>query len=298
MSKTLTLVDNDFELREAARIARMDLYDRKVQGIFSDISIVTTPRNQKLVIVSKRMERINSNNEKYDELVCHGAAAKDAGSIFGMGVRGKIADVTFPFKNDIEYYGPLTDVNSDDMSFFVTHEAADIMDSAGVDLELFGEELDEIQSVSAKHEQIDLAEATYSHRSEISRIKKQMSVCRAKIIARHPDWADLYHNVFVQKLLECGEGSDSQHYLELETRLIKNKRNIDTYSASIMSLTLPSVFVPNHIDINDIRLPQFDLNNERYVSEVLTLAEVDEIANKGMEYYEDIPELPELVIDL
>lgn len=296
----IMMVDNQFELREATRMARMELYDRKVQGIFTDIDTVMTPRNQQLVTLSKRMERVSTKNEKYDELLCRAVKKEDAGAIFDMGVRGKIEDVVFPYKDEIKYYGPLTDVGDKDMKFFVTHEAAESMSDSGVDFGLFNEELCEIQSIKATDEQVDLAEVTYGHRREITAIRRQMAVCRAKIYARKPEWASLANDEFVQTLIRHGEGEDSRQYLMLETRLLKNKKYIDTYSSGIMALTMPKVFIPDHISQDDIKLPCFDIQSERFMAEKLSLLDINELANQNVETFETVQlkELPELVIDI
>lgn len=296
----ITLVDNQFELREATRMARMDLYDRKIQGIFTDIETIMTPRNQQLVTLSKRMERVNTKNEKYDELLCRAVKREDAAAMFDMGVRGKIEDVVFPYKGEIKYYGPLTDVGDKDMKFFVTHEAAESMSDSGVDFRLFDEELDEIQSINATDEQSDLAEVTYGHRQEIASIRRQMAVCRAKIHARKPEWAGLTNAEFVQTLIKKGEGEDSRQYLILETRLLKNKKYIDTYSSGIMALTMPKVFVPEHISQDDIKLPCFDIQSERFMAEKLSLFDINELANQNVDEIETVQleEIPDLVIEL
>jgi len=302
-NNSITFVDDEFEMREASRAARMDLYDNNRQGIFTGIETVNTPRNQKLVTVSKKMERVSSknNSDRFDELVCHSVGANDADGVFDIGVRGKVEDVVFPYNDDIKYYGPLTDVDSRDMKFFMSNEAVEIISDAGVDVPLFGEELDEIHSIKSTTEQEDLAKATYSYRDELSSTKRQMGICRGKITRRHPEWSTLSHREFLTKVSKYGEGEDCRQYLKLEARLVKGKQYIDTYSSSIMALSAPQVFMPDHIKLEDLKLPCYDIKTEKFIPEMLSMNDIVELANRNSEELSqsiDLEEIPELSIDL
>lgn len=297
MSNTIQIVENEYEAREMARQKRIGLYDEEKQGIFTDISTVISPLNQELVTINKRMERVHSSNERFDQLIFKGVSVDDAQTIFDMGVRSKVEDVVLPYKKSIQYYGPLTDVESEDMSFFVTKDALGRMEDTGVDFNIFDEELDEIRSVEASTDQEDLAIATYNHRETLSSIKRQMAMCSAQIISRHPEWKGLLHDEFIQKLLRDGDGQDCKRYIELDAQLRKNKAFIDKYSAEIMADSIPIVFVPDHIDRSDIMLPAFDISTERFMAERLPIDNILEIVNQDPDRVPEI-ELANLEIEL
>lgn len=290
MKNTIETVTNEFEMREASRATRMDLYDENKNGIFSDISTVLTPGKNKVITINKRLERINGNHDRGKNLSCRIVAAEESGSVFDHAVRGKVQDVIFPLKDKIPYYGPLTDIESENMRFFITEEARELMENNMVDIHSMGEELGEILSINVNTTQTDLAEATYSTRKEIASIKRQMGSCKSKILVYKPEWGGLDRQSFLYKLATVGATPDCAKYLELDARLNKAKANIDKYSAEIMAESMESVWVPDHIDEESLRLPSFDIISERYIPETLPVLDLGATIQIDVDAIPDIPD--------
>lgn len=290
LNTSIQLVDDEYSMKDVERQKRCNLYDDGKQGIFTDIAVVDTPRNNKIITFSKHFVRMHGDDdEKSNEIILDAVPAGEGKIIFDKSVRSKVEDIVFPFKDKIPFYGPLSDVEDENMTIFMTEEAGDLLVNDGVDLSLMEEEISEIKNIQVNSEQSDLADATYAVRKNIASIKRQMNACRGKIFLGKPDWRYLSYKDFLMKLVEVGSTPDCSKFLKLDAKLRKDKALMDKYSAAIMSESLGEIYLPDCINLNDVMLPSYDVMDERFKPEMFAANLLDSRLNIKLSEIPDIP---------
>lgn len=285
----IEIVGDEFEMREVERTRRMNLYDAGKQGIFTDIATIKTPKNNPIITFSKRFERMSNSKESVNEVIVDAIDANEGNTVYDKSVRSKVEDIVFPYKEEIPLYGPLSDIESENMRIFITEEASDLIENDGVDLGLMREELSEISSIPVNKEQEDYAKATYGIRENIASIRRQMAQCQGRILLSKPQWKNLRYDEFIIKLVNIGDSPDCSKFLKLDAKLRKNKALIDQYSASIMAESLNEVYIPDCVSIEDVMLPGFDIMSGRFKPEKYSASKLDTKINLDIKSIPDIP---------
>lgn len=293
----INISEGSFDLRELARSARIDMYDRDEGGIFTTLSDLKTPGGNTLVTIGRQMQRTTEKHTRADEVQSYRTFPIEyAKGIFDTGVKDRIGDVSFPFEDDIRYFGPLSDIKSDNMQVFMPEDVAELLDDGGVNLDLMDEELSGIESIPASEEQVEMGKTTENYRDQIQALQRQLIVQRFKVLDIYPKWKNLYGKDLVAKIAREGEGVECTEYIKLYRRLQDAKDKIDVFSARIVSETLPRIYVPEHVNPGELRFPRYDPQQNRFINEQLGLHDLAVRANKTTESTE--VEIPEFEIDL
>ena len=302
---SIVVAKNEFEASQLRSQEILRLGDEGENGILSELNLVKTPLGQPLITSVRKINRVgariegNSTPDEVEKLVTIDSfLADDAKGVFDSNVRGRIEDISLPFKKMTPHYCPLSDIESKNMKIIMTEDVAEKISDHGVDTDLMGEEIDEIKSVPVTNGQIDLASATEEHRKEIESITRQMAICKARILLKHVDWDKLPLDLFIQKCAKEGD-ADCAKYLKLEERKIRHKMYIDTYSSQIISETLPKIYVPSHISLSDLKFPVYNPMIRSFELCGLPYYDLEKVANRNVsqEHIITAADLPEIEIE-
>ena len=306
LDDSIISVESNYMIDTAIDQEIQRLGDSGENGIVSVANLHKTPAGHAMIVSSRKMFRIGTglrnkmqSPDALDrKIIVTMFDANDAHSLYDGSVRDKIQDVVFPFKEIINAYGPLSDIQSNNMKLIVTDEVSERMEDSRIDIDILDEELGEIHNEKANQEQEDLSRAVDNYRREVESLIRMMGACRQRILSRYPDWNRLPEDIFIHKCA-TGIGPDCAEYLKMEEKRRRYKQFIDTYATQVVSSALPKIFIPDHIGINTLRFPSFNQRTRQFDQFNLTIDDVQEIANRNIndQPIEIVP-IPDLDEDL
>lgn len=290
--ENIVIAEDSWSLNETKRQRRLDLFDSNKAGIFTDVSSLQTKNEgPEIIYLDRKMERMKGADAGAD-LVVRPFRRESANLVFDVGLKSKVEDTIFPYKDQVERFGPLSDVQDNNILYFFEEDAAQIVSDMGVDLELMDEEIGGIENVSPTEQQEEFGLEAYRDRKRVQDLRQRLVSLRAQILNKYPQWKDLRGKAFAQKVLNDGEGGDCTKYLTTLAKIEEKRHRIDVFSSRIMAESIPRLHIPTVIDESELLLPEYDLTSDQYIYDRIPILELDARSNSEEDRYVE----PEAVV--
>lgn len=268
--KNILFAENPHDLEMQVDFYIGDLIDKEKNGYYETLSTATTPKGQEILILGKSSTRLYKHDDDFVQDTPEmekPISIDNADSIGDLSLNNRMKNILFPAVGvkEVELFGPISDINSDEMGMFVTDRAAEIVDSRGVNLEAIDEELIDMESVEPSKGQLKTADHVTERRRTVHRVKQQLHQTRLQLADKFADECPI-----TLAPVECRNavlaleypGSLGKNYLVLHDRLKDLTQDIDDMAHEVIHETSEKIHVPKIFQGIEITSPHYNVAEE------------------------------------
>lgn len=268
--KNILYAENPHDLEMQVDFYIGDLIDREKNGYFETLSTAITPKGQEILILGKSSTRLFKHDDDFVPDIPEmekPISIDNADSIGDLSLNSRMKNILFPTVGvkEVELFGPISDIHSEEMGMFVTDRAAEIIDSRGVNLEAIDEELIDMESVEPSKGQLKIAGHVTERRRTVHRVKQQLHQTRLKLADKFVDECSM-----TLVPIECRNavlalehpGNLGKDYLMLHDKLKDLTSDIDNMAHEVVHESSEKIHVPEIFQGIEIKSPHYNVAAE------------------------------------
>ncbi len=179
------IIDTPERIENDIEDFKLDCVDDQKNYTATKIKLCRDPDNNKpILFYSQELTRnFRDQNDLFGKRhVIKVFTPSNLTAIVDSTLENKFNDTVLAFKNQIHDYAPLTDIHSEKMNLFMDDETATFISDVGINIDGFGDDFTEMESVESNNFLEDLSENASRLKSELFDLKKQLFNIKTAII--------------------------------------------------------------------------------------------------------------------